>query len=51
MAENKQVSTKIQSSKKSQGGVGKEEMSHNDLHKKGLDEIVMEAKENAPKQE
>jgi hypothetical protein len=50
MAENKQVSTKIQSSKKSQGGVGKEETQYKDLRSKGLDEIVMEAKDNAPKE-
>jgi hypothetical protein len=50
MAENKQVSSKIQSSKKSQGGAGKEETQYSDLRKKGLDEIVMEAKENAPKE-
>lgn len=48
--ENEQVSSKIQSSKKSQGGAGKEETQYTDLRKKGLDEIVMEAKEHAPKE-
>ncbi len=50
--ETRKVASKVQTSRKSKGGPGKEAGEYRkDLHSKDLDEIVMEAKEKAPSEE
>jgi hypothetical protein len=49
-AANAKVAAKVQSSKKSQGGAGKEQADLSSVRRNSLDEIVAEAKENAPRE-
>jgi len=48
--ENNEASKNIQSSKKSSGGPGKSKSDYKQTHSRDLDDIVLEAKENAPKE-